>query len=79
MKCIVCNSSFELSAEDNKKKFMHDPAYCSVACFIRHNDRKPAKEDMWNIHVGPVQKLPMPSGNKFTGIRRRQLRTTSGY
>lgn len=59
MKCIVCNASYEMSEADRKQCGLHEPAYCSVACFIRRNDgRKPGNDDLWNIHTGPVTRLP---------------------
>lgn len=58
MKCIVCNASFEMSEADRSKHGVHEPAYCSVGCFVNRNDgKKPTDDDMWNIHTGPVSKL----------------------
>lgn len=76
MKCIVCNSSYEMSEADRKQNGLHEPAYCCVACFVRRNNgRLPAKDDLWNIHTGPVDRLapvsPKVTHIKFTRLTRK--------
>lgn len=62
MKCIVCNSTFEMSQTDYDRRGMHEPAYCSESCFIKHHDgAAPQEDDLWNIHTGPVTKV-QPAG-----------------